>query len=89
MSLLFQIKSDEFTKSIMKEQVTSNSISLELMDIKVLCSGSRSGSVGSAKFWLPGSVSAKNADPRIRNQGLKYQPNCNYKCFPDTLKTQI
>ena len=39
-------------------------------------SGSESESVGSTGLWLPGSrsESEKYADPRIRIQGVKYQP---------------
>ena len=48
------------------------------------------GSVGSARFWLPGSGSAKicrstdpqkYADPRIRFQDVKYQPKTAKQTF--------
>ena len=33
-----------------------------------------SGSIGSARFWLPDPDPHKYADPLIRIQGAKYQP---------------
>ena len=33
------------------------------------------------KIWLPGSGSAKNGDPRIQIQGVKYQPKTVKKTF--------
>ena len=40
-----------------------------------------SGFVGSARFWLSGSGSAKYTDPRIWIQGAKYQPKTAKRKF--------
>jgi len=47
----------------------------------VQCLGYGSGSVGSARFWLPGSGSAKICRSTIRIQGVKYQPKTEKKLF--------